>query len=483
MRRRIALTVGVAIAFLTGGLAQTAWDGSASSAVADDATLGHKKTAWKRGGGSAALNRFASDYMKFLGAFKTEREVVGESLRLARARGHRDLFAKTRPAVKPGARLYADVDGKQAAFIVVGSEPLANGVHVVATHVDAVRIDIKQNPVYSDANMALLQTHYYGGIKKYQWLSIPLELRGVVTTLEGKNIEVKIGDSPGEPVLVIPDVAVHVARRVDGKEGEELPGESLDPVVSSTPRGSGADRFSRAAAALIQSQLGVSVSDLTSAELQLVPAAMPREVGLDRALIGGYGQDDRSCSYAALRAIFDVSKPKHTSIVILTDREEIGSHGNTGARSAFMRRLTAELLEGTGVSSTEAAVNRTLANSIVFSADVAGGVNPLYPDLYEKGNANFIGSGLTWNQSAVHAELMAYVRRLFRRAKVINQAGNWTKSTGGAAGGTILEFFTRHGMRGLNVSIPLLSMHSPYELISKADLYEAYRGYTAFLND
>ena len=452
------------------------------SARADDERLGHTSTAWAKAASTAPIMRFARDYMAFIGAHKTEREVIGAALSMAKKRGFRDLLDDRRPAVRPGSRLFAQIDGKLAALIVVGKKPLAEGLHVVASHIDSVRIDLKQRPIYADGNLALLQTHYYGGIKKYQWLSLPLELRGVVITSAGKRIDVKIGDNPREPVFVIPDLAVHVSRGVDRTEGEQLPGESLDPIVASTPRKSKSDPFAAQAAALLESKYGVSVADLTSAELSLVPALGPRDVGIDQALIGAYGQDDRSCAYAALRAILELGAPEHTAVVFLADKEEIGSHGNTGARSTLIRRIAAELLEGAGTKSSTAAVDRVLAASMVFSADVTGAVNPAYPSIYEKGNAVFLGSGLVWDQSAGSAEVLGYVRRLLDGKKIAHQPATWTRS-GTGAGGTILELFTKHGMRGLDVSIPLLSMHSPFEIISKIDLYEAYRGYRAFLSD
>lgn len=455
-----------------------------SAASADDDRIGHKPTAWARTANRAPIMRFAADYASFIKANKTEREVISAAMALARRRGFKNLLANKRPAVRPGSRLYAEIDGKLAAFIVVGKKPIAEGLHVVASHIDAVRIDLKQTPLYADGNLAMLQTHYYGGIKKYQWLSTPLELRGVVVTRGGKRIDVKIGAAADDPVFVIPDVASHVSWQVDREEGESVPGESLDPIVASTPaKGGKGDRFAAEAAALLARRYNIKLADLASAELELVPAANPRDVGIDRALIGGYGHDDRSCAYAGLRALLDVTAPEHTAVVYLADKEEIGSHGNTGARSTLMRRIVAELLEGTGVSSTTAVVDRALAASMVFSADVTGGVNPTYKKIYEKGNAAFLGSGIVWDQSAIHAEVMGYVRRLFDRARVAHQPADWTKSTGGSAGGTVLDFFTRHGMRGLDVSIPLLSMHAPYEIISKIDLYEAFRGYKAFLND
>lgn len=450
----------------------------------DQQEIGHRKTAWQRKGfDRKRAFALADDYKAFLTRNKTEREVVGAALALARKKGFVDLLAARRPRVAPGARLYAQVHGKLLALIVVGKRPMSDGVHLVATHIDAVRIDLKQDPVYADGNLGLLQTHYYGGIKKYQWLSTPLELRGVVVRKDGKAVEVAIGDQPDEPVLVIPDEAIHVSSAVDHQEGEEVPGEALDPVVSSTPA-AGDDPFAAAAARAIERELKIAVGDLAAAELELVPAAPARDVGLDRALVGGYGQDDRACSYAALRAILEVGAPEHTAVVMLTDKEEVGSTGNTGAQSTFVRRVAAELIEGSGKTSSETAVERMLSASMVWSADVTGAVNPLYPGVYEAQNEAFVGSGVVWDYTAVHAEVMAYVRRLLDRNGIAHQAAGWGKSTESKSeDGTVLAYFTRLGMNGLNVSIPLLSMHAPYELVSKADLFEGYRAYKAFLAD
>ena len=451
--------------------------------------IGHKRTLWERPQFAAHKQRamkFGDDYRRFLTANKTEREVVAAAIGMATQRGYRDLFSEPiKGGLRPGAKLYAVVHRKLAALIVLGRQPIASGVHVVASHVDAVRIDLKQRPLYADGNMALLQTHYYGGIKSYQWLSLPLELRGVVVKRDGSIINVAIGDDPSEPVFVIPDVAVHVSRQVDRKEGEELPAELLDPIVASTPaRGKGTDRYAREAARVLKTKYGIDVADLVSAELELVPALAARDVGIDRALIGGYGQDDRACTYAALRAIFDVRTPAHTAIVILADKEEIGSTGNTGVRSNFMRRVLVEVIAATGKVASPAAIERALSASLVFAADVTGAVNPHYKEIYERRNASFLGSGVVWNQSAVHSEVMAYVRRLFDSNRIGHQPSRWSRSRGSKSErGTVLPFFTQLGMNGLNVSIPLLSMHSPFEVLSKADLYEGYRAYRAFLSD
>lgn len=452
--------------------------------------VGHKTSAWNKGGRAQRQRamKMGDAYRQFIDENRTEREVVAAALAEARRRGFVDLLAG-KAKVKTGAKLVASQHGKIAALIVVGKKPLSAGVHVVAAHIDSVRIDLKQTPLYADGNMALLETHYYGGIKSYQWLSQPLQLRGVVIRKDGKRIPVAIGDDPEEPVLVIPDIAVHMSYYVDGREGEELPGESLDPIVSSMPskgggKGKNRDPYATEAARLIESQLGISLGDLASAELELVPAAPVRDVGLDRALVGGYGQDDRACAFAALQALWEVKSPEHTSIVVLVDKEEVGSAGNSGARSNFLRRVVAELLEGQDKTSTAAALAEVFASSIVFSADTSGAVNPHYPSLYDRKNASFLGSGVIWDQSGVHAEVLAYVRGLFDREKITHQPSNWGKTHGSKGdSGTVLSFFTRLGMDGLDVSIPLLSMHSMFELVSKVDLYEAYRAYRAFLND
>ena len=458
-------------------------------ALAEETRMGHQKTAWQsqefaQHAGKAMT--FGNAYRRFLGRHKTEREVVGAALDMAKKRGHRDLLAKKPPKVRKGSKLYAQRHGKALALIVVGEKPISEGVHVVAAHIDSVRIDLKQKPLYADGNAAWLQTQYYGGIKGYNWLSMPLELRGVVIRKDGTAVEIAIGDSPDEPVLVIPDVATHVAYRVDRKEGEEVPGERLDPILSSTPAKNapaGRDPFAAQAEKLLQEQYKVQLADLAAAELELVPAGVPRDVGIDRALIGGYGHDDRACSYAAVRALLDIGAPQHTAIVMLVDREETGSHGNTGAQSNFIRQIVAELIEGTGGTSTEVAVDRALAASMVMSADVTGAVNAQYPEIYDPKNAAFLGAGVVWDRSALHAEVMSYVRTLFDQKGIAHQPAMWAKASRYSSGGTVLPYFTKHGMNGLDVSIPVLSMHAPFEVLSKADLYEGYRAYRAFLAD
>lgn len=458
--------------------------GVAGAARAED-EVGHRPSAWEREGFPAAeAMRFGDAYRGFLGAHKTEREVVAAALAMARKKGHRDLLGGG-ASVKPGARLSAEVHGKMAAFVVVGTEPLESGVHLVVAHVDAVRIDLKQKPLYGDGNLALLQTHYYGDIKSYQWLGQPLELRGVVIKRDGTRIDVAIGDDDDEPVLVIPDVGAEVTGLVDRIEGEDLPGESLDPIVASRPGASAAgDPYASEAARLLERQYGFSPDDLLSAELELVPAGRPRDVGVDRAMVGGYGQDDRAAVYTALRALLETRAPAHTAIVLLVDKSEIGSTGNTGARSAFLRRVLAELIEAGDGTATEVAVDRVLAASTVMAADAIGAVNPHYAELYDAANAPFAGGGVVWQPTGVHAELLSYVRTLFDDAGVVYQTGAATVTRASRTeASSLLRYYTRFGMSGVDVSIPVLSLQGPFEVISKADLFSAYRAYRAFLED
>jgi aspartyl aminopeptidase len=465
-----------------GALVAIALCALAGAAHAED-QVGHRPSAWEREGFPAReAMRFGDAYRDFLTAHKTEREVVAAAIAMAKKQGHRDLLGK-RPVVKPGARLYAVVHDKMAALVVVGTQPLEAGVHLVVAHADAVRIDLKQKPLYDDGNLGLLQTHYYGDIKSYQWLGLPLELRGVVIKRGGQRIDVAIGDDPDEPVLVIPDVSPEVSHFVDRIEGEQVPGESLDPIVASTP-GTGADPYAAEAARLLEKQYGITAADLLSAELALVPAGAARDVGVDRAMIGGYGQDGRAAVYSAVRALLDVGRPEHTAIVLLVDKSEIGSTGNTGARSAFLRRVVAELLEASDATASEIAVDRVLAASRVIAADAIGAVNPHYPELYDPDNTAFAGGGVVWQPTAVHAELMSYLRTLLDDAGVVYQTGAATETKGSKSeSGSLLRHYTRLGMSGADLSIPVLSLHSPFEVISKADLYSAYRAYRAFLED
>jgi aspartyl aminopeptidase len=452
-------------------------------AAAKPRALGHKQAASERRGfAKAEVDKLAAGYMKFLSQHRTEREVVTAALAAAKKRGFRPLQAGKKG--KPGARSFLARHGKIAAFAVQGKRPLRDGVHLVVAHVDAVRIDLKQTPIYADADLGLLETHYYGRIKPYQWLSLPLQLRGVVVTDAGKEIAVRIGARRDEPALVIPDLAVHLARYADAKEGEEIAGEGLDPVVSSTPAAGAGDRFALGARKALESQLGIRASDLASAELSLVPAHPVMEVGLDRGLVGGYGQDGRAGVYAALEALWQLKVPERTAIVLLVDKQEVGGNGNTGARSAFVLQVLAELLERSGVASTEAEIARVVSASTVVAAEFTAAANPGFAELYDSKNAPFVGAGAVLEPRSAHAEVLAHLRGLLRANNIAHQVVRWGKKRGGHEDKeSALPHLTRLGMDGVELSMPLLSMHSPFELLSKADLYACMRAYRAFLAD
>lgn len=475
---------------LTGlGLGLSLGMGLWGSADADEARkLGTKKTAWEAPETSRdEVMRFGDDYIAFLSANKTERAFVAASVALAEHHGFRAWPDGARKKTKPGERYYLQRHGKILALIVVGSRPIAEGVRIIGAHIDAVRIDLKQNPLYEDGNLALLETHYYGGIKKYQWLSLPLALHGVVIAKDGRRVDVKIGDDPKDPVLVIPDVLIHLHGHTKSIAGENVRGEALDPIVGSIPDATAASaRFKGAIKRLLREKYGIEELDFRTAELSLVPAHRARSVGLDGGLVGGYGQDDRACGYVALRAALAVGKPAYTAVTLLVDKEEIGSTGNTGAQSNFLQTVVGALLEaevGPGPA-TEQRLRELFQRSKALSTDVTSAVNPHYAKLWDKKNANFLGSGPTWDQSGVHSEFMLFVRRLLERNKIPYQTGDFSRVFGGRhEGGTILPFLTRLGLDAMNFSIPLMSMHAPFELTSKVDLYWSRAAYTAFLTD
>ncbi|MBI3074070.1 MAG: aminopeptidase [Deltaproteobacteria bacterium] len=450
--------------------------------------LGSKKTAWDAPETPRdAVMKFGDDYIDFISANKTERAFIAASVALAEHHGFRAFPGAPRGKTKPGDRFYVQRHGKILALIVIGSRRLLDGVRIVGAHIDAVRIDLKQNPLYEDGNLALLETHYYGGIKKYQWLSLPLALHGVVLTKDGRRVDVKIGDDPKDPVLVIPDILKHLHDHAKSIAGENVRGEALDPIVGSIPDGAAKSaRFKGTVQRLLRDKYGIEERDFRTAELSLVPAYRARSVGLDGGLVGGYGQDDRACGYVALRAALAVAKPVHTAVTLLVDKEGIGSSGNTGTQSNFLQGVVGALLEaelGPG-RATEQRLRDLFQKSKALSTDVTSAVQPHYAKLWDKKNANYLGSGPTWDQSGVHSEFMLFVRQLLERNKIPYQTGDFARVFGGRhEGGTILPFLTRLGLDAMNFSIPLISMHAPFELTSKVDLYWSYRAYAAFLSE
>jgi aspartyl aminopeptidase len=435
---------------------------------------------------NAAIFAYGEDYKAFLDRAKTEREAVNEIEAQAGNRGFVELINGT-----TGPCTFYPYKGKTIILAVQGRRPLTQGLRLVASHIDSPRLDLKQYPLYEDTDLAFLKTQYYGGIKKYQWLARPLAIHGVVLKSDGRRVELTVGEDPGDPVFTVLDLLPHLARKaqMDKKVTEAFEGEKLNVLVGSLPLGD-ADTKERVKLYLLkhlEERYAIREEDLISAELELVPAGPARDLGWDRSLVGAYGQDDRSCSYAALRAILDLQEPEYTCMALFYDKEETGSDGNTSAKCCLLEEMVELLLERAGESPL--ARRRTLMASKAISADVTGAMDPDYPEVHEKRNAARLGYGVAFSKyggsggkyytSDANAEYVAWLRKIFREHGVIWQAGQLGKVDEGG-GGTIAKYLAIHGMEIIDCGTPLLSMHSPFEVASKADLYMTCKAYQAF---
>ena len=443
-----------------------------------------------------ALEAFAQDYRKFLDGGKTERECVKEAVAEAEAKGFRSLddVIRSGETVKPGDRIYCAWMKKSFMAFIVGTEPMENGMNILGAHIDSPRMDIKQNPMYEEENIAYLDTHYYGGIKKYQWVALPLAMHGVVAKKDGTCLEVAIGEDPADPVFYISDLLIHLsADQMQKSAREVIEGEALNVIIGSMPlKDEEKEPVKKAVLQLLKDKYGMEEEDFLSAELEIVPAGASREVGFDRSLIAGYGHDDRVCAYPSLRAIEDYEGvPARTLCAILTDKEEIGSVGATGMNSNFFENVIAELLHAAGIDSN-LAVRRMLRNSYMLSSDVSAGFDPNFASVFEKKNAAFLGKGICFNKftgrggksgsNDANAEYVAQVRRIMDDNSVDFQTAELGRVDAGG-GGTIAYMCAKYGMNVIDAGIAVLSMHAPWELISKADLWEGYKCYLAFLKD
>ena len=443
-----------------------------------------------------ALEAFAQDYRKFLDGGKTERECVKEAVAEAEAHGFKSLddVIRSGETVKPGDRIYCAWMKKSFMAFIVGTEPMENGMNILGAHIDSPRMDIKQNPMYEDESIAYLDTHYYGGIKKYQWVALPLAMHGVVAKKDGTCLEVAIGEDPADPVFYISDLLIHLsADQMQKSAREVIEGEALNVIIGSMPlKDEEKEPVKKAVLQLLKDKYGMEEEDFLSAELEIVPAGASREVGFDRSLIAGYGHDDRVCAYPSLRAIEDYEGvPARTLCAILTDKEEIGSVGATGMNSNFFENVIAELLHAAGIDSN-LAVRRMLRNSYMLSSDVSAGFDPNFASVFEKKNAAFLGKGICFNKftgrggksgsNDANAEYVAQVRRIMDDNGVDFQTAELGRVDAGG-GGTIAYMCAKYGMNVIDAGIAVLSMHAPWELISKADLWEGYKCYLAFLKD
>lgn len=427
-----------------------------------------------------AAEAYSKDYMEFLNNSRTEREAVENAIAIAIDKG----FVEYRPGMelKSGMKLYKNNRGKALMLAVMGKKSLENGAVIAGAHVDAPRLDLKQVTMYESDELCYFKTHYYGGIKKYQWVTIPLELHGVVALKNGELVDVTIGRDPAEPKFVITDLLPHLAAEQMKKTmAEGITGEGLNILIGSTPYADdGKDRVKLAVMSLLNDMYGITEEDFLSAELTAVPAYEVCEIGLDRSLIGGYGHDDRVCAYAELKAIFDVKAPEKTCVCILADKEEIGSDGVSGMQSAAFDCFMEDLCAAQGVE-----LRRCYENSFCLSADVCNAFDPLYPDVSEKrsdakinygmGICKFTGSRGKYGTSDASAEVVAHVRRLFADNGVVWQMAELGKVDQGG-GGTIAMYMANRNIDTIDAGVPVLSMHAPFEVVAKFDCYMTYKG-------
>ena len=439
------------------------------------------------------LEKLCNDYKDFLSTCKTERESVEEAVRLAELAGYRsleDVIAKG-DKLSAGAKVYAVCMNKAVALFNIGKASMEKGMAILGAHIDTCRLDVKQRPLYEDGGMAYLDTHYYGGIKKYQWVTVPLALHGVVVRKDGQVLNISIGEAEDDPVFCVTDLLIHLSKdQLEKKGATVIEGEKLDILFGSYPaEGNEKDAIKAGVLELLKDKYSIEEDDFVSAELSLVPAGKARDLGIDRSMILAYGHDDRVCAYTSLKAMLETKASKRTSCCLLVDKEEIGSVGATGMQSRFFENTVAELLNAMGGYS-ELALRRCLANSLMLSSDVSAGFDPLYAGAFDKKNSAMMGKGMVFNKftgargksgsNDANAEYMALIRSVMDGAGVKYQTAELGKVDQGG-GGTIAYIMSLYGMQVIDRGVGVLSMHAPWETVSKIDVYEAYKGYKAFL--
>lgn len=448
------------------------------------------------------LNELAeinSSYKVCLDAGKTERECVALTISMAEDEGYVNLadVIKEGRMLVPGDKVYASCMDKSILMFQIGHRPLTDGINILGAHIDSPRIDVKQNPLYENEELAYLDTHYYGGIKKYQWVTLPLAIHGIVVKKDGTRINISIGEKAADPIFCITDLLIHLAgKQMEKKAGAVIEGEGLDLLIGSRPIADLLEGDQEKKATVLQNvkmllreNYNIEEEDFQSAELEIVPAGRARDCGFDRSMIMAYGQDDRVCAFTSLFAMLDVKNPEKTSCCILVDKEEVGSVGATGMHSRFFENTVAELMALTEGES-ELKVRRALANSRMLSSDVNAAFDPMYPESFEKRSAAFFGNGMVFSKFTGHrgkngsndanAEYLADIRRIMDEKKVAYQFAELGKVDAGG-GGTIAYIMANYGMEVIDSGVAVLSMHAPWEITSKADVYEAYKGYKAFL--
>ncbi len=455
-----------------------------------------RKSGWEKISDDLEKNiyDFANEYMNYLNRAKTEREIVSLSEQIARENGFKSLDEYAE--LHPGDKVYYVNRGKNLYLAVIGNRSMEEGLNIIGAHADSPRLDLKPNPLVQEGEFAYLKTHYYGGIKKYQWTAIPLALHGVIVKENGEKITVSLGENDDEPVFTITDLLPHLAKEQQQKKlAEAINGENLSIVVGNRPDDSedekGKDKVKKNILKLLNKKYGITEDDFMSSELEAVPAFKARTLGLDESLIAGYGQDDKVCVYTSLRAILNIQNSERTAICLFSDKEEIGSMGNTGMESHVFDTFVSELLNKSRINRPNL-LDKVFCNSRMLSADVDAGADPLYASVSDHNNAGLIGYGISINKytgsagksnsSDANAEYVAFIRRIFNQNNVQYQLAELGKVDIGG-GGTIAYILANKGVDVIDCGVPVLSMHAPYEVTSKYDVYSAYMAYSAFFNN
>ena len=450
-----------------------------------------------------ALEKLNADYRAFLDNGKTERECIDVIVNTIEAAGYKELesLVESGAQVKPGDKVYSVWMNKAIAMYHIGKKPMVDGMNILGAHIDSPRMDVKQNPLYEDNGFAYLDTHYYGGIKKYQWVAQPLAIHGVVVKKDGTTVEINIGENPEDPVFFISDLLIHLAgEQMEKKAAKVIEGEALDLIIGNKPlvikeedaeESKAKEGVKAGVLEILKESYDIEEEDFLSAELEIVPAGKAREAGFDRSMILGYGQDDRVCAFTSMQAMLDVKKVDRTICCLLVDKEEIGSVGATGMHSRFFENSVAELMNLMGQYS-ELNVRRCLAHSCMLSSDVSAGYDPSFASCFEKKNSAFLGQGMVLNKftgargksgsNDANAEYIAHIRAIFEKRGINFQTAELGKVDVGG-GGTIAYILAQYGMNVIDSGVAVMNMHAPWEATSKADVYETYRGYVAFIEE
>jgi len=454
----------------------------------------YNENAWKKYNKNDLdkLFKFNDEYIKFISDNKTEREVTKASIEILKNKGFKNLDDVKE--LKAGDKIYASNRGKNIAAFIIGSEDIEKGINVLGAHIDSPRLDLKQNPLYESSDFAYLDTHYYGGIVKYQWVARPLAIHGVVCKKNGEVVDIKIGEDDNDPVVMISDLLPHLAQDKNVKPGVKvIEGEDLDLTIGHMPlEGEEKDAVKANILKLLKDKYDIEENDFVSSELEIVPAGKARSLGLDSSMVLGYGHDDRVCAYTSLRAILDTDKVSRTSCAVLVDKEEIGSVGATGAQSKWFSNVIAEIINKSKKNYNDLMLQHTLTNSYMLSSDVSASFDPLYPSVFEKKNAAYLGHGLTFNKytgargksgcNDASPEFIAKIRNIMDNANISYQTAELGRVDQGG-GGTIAYILSNLNMNVIDAGIPVISMHAPCETVSKVDVYEAYKGYIEFIKN